>query len=637
MPSLETEVSDATQRVNINAAGQPTAPVRRDRPAQRPAPQPSARQRAAAKRRKERNTILAVAISAAVVLVVVLIILGISLSNSQADNGLILNNVFAAGVNLGGMTPEQAKKALHEATDDTYSLLDMTVRVLDTEVKLSPASTGAALDVNAVVEAAYNYGRTGSQSEQQQAQKLAQTSSYTLSILPYLNLNDSYIQNVVSQLGEKYSTTRTATTITVDGQPPVIKPGVQDTEVPYHTLIISKGNAEYGLNTDTLCTQILDAYNINLFEVVGNCSVLAPDDYDFETLFAENTLYIAPVDAVWNESTYSVTQEEIYGYGITPEDLKATVDAMAYGSQQTISLHYIKPDFTSSDLPSQDMFKDTLASHTSPLSSDADWNYNLNLVCQILNNHIIKSSETFSFNQVVGKTTADEGYKPVKIYVGKQYRAVEGGGICQMASALYNCALLSGLDIEERNSHSYAPDFVAPGFDAEVFYDSLDLQFTNNTNTPIRIKAYVEAGYLVVRFIGTASKEYTIEITVTTDKIQNPTTVYNTMLPDNPGGYQDGDVLVEGFTGYTITTKMVCYSKETAQKLSEDIIATSYYAKLDRVVVKIETAVEPPVDETDPTDPTESTDPENPTDPTDPTDPTESTDPEETTDPTNPE
>ncbi len=633
MPSLETEVSDATQRVDINAAGQPTAPVRRDRPAQRPTPQPSARQRAAAKRRKERNTILAVAISAAVVLLVVLIILGFSLFRTPSDNGLILNNVFAAGVNLGGMTPEQARKALHDATDDTYAVLDMTVRVLDTEVKLSPASTGASLNVNAVVDAAYNYGRTGSQSEQQQAQKLAQTSSYTLSILPYLNLNNSYIQGIVTDLGNKYSTTRTATTITVTGQRPTIGPGTQDTSIAQQTLTVQKGTAEYGLNPNALYVQILDAYNINLFEVVGNCSELPPEPFDFTTFYAENDLYTAPVDATWNEDTYAVSQPEIYGYGIAPETLKSIVDSMAYGATQEIPLYYLKPDITS-EFFSQDMFKDTLASHSSALSSDANWNYNLQLICQLLNDKIIKANEEFSFNQIVGQTTADEGFQPVKIYVGKQFREVEGGGICQVATALYNCALLFDLQIVERHSHSYAPTFVNPGFDAEVFYGSLDLRFTNNTGSPIRIKAYIEGNYLFVRLIGTDHKDYTVEITVKTDKIKNPATVYNTMLPGNPGGYKDGDVLVEGITGYNVTTYLVKYSKDSARKLSEDVIATSYYSKLDKVVVKIEAPEPPPVDPTEPTDPSDPTDT---TDPTDSSEPTDSTDPSESTGITEPE
>ncbi len=634
MPALETERSDATQRVNINEAGQPTgATARQSRPAQRPAPLPSARERAAARKRKERQTILTVAISAAVVLVIVLVILGISLFRAPADNGQILNNVFAAGVNIGGMTPEQAKKALHDATDKTYTVLNMSVRVLDTEIKLAPGDTGARLDVDAVVEAAYNYGRTGSRAEQQQAQKLAQTSSYTLSILPYLNLNTNYIQNTVAQLGNKYSTTRTPTVITLEGQRPEIGAGKQDTTVAHQTLTITKGTAEYGLSTNALYIQILDAYNIGLFEVVGNCTVVAPDPYDFDTLYEESNLYSAPVDATWNEDSYSVDQEEIYGYGIAPDALKAIVDAMEYGTQQTVPLYFIKPDITS-DVFAQNAFTDTLASHTTPLSENADWNHNLQLVCQILNDYIIKSDEEFSFNQVVGETSVDEGYRSVKLYVGKQYREVEGGGICQIATALYNCALLSDLPILERNAHSYAPDFVNPGFDAEVFYGSLDLRFMNNTGAPLRIQASVNGDYLVVKLVGTDHKDYTVEITTKTDKIKYPTTVYNNMSPDNPGGYKDGDVLVEGITGFTVSTYMSKYSRDTGRRLSEDLITTSYYAKLDKVVVKIELPEPPPTEPTVPTDPTVPTPPTDPTDPTDTTDPTESTGATESTEST---
>ena len=61
-------------------------------------------------------------------------------------------------------------------------------------------------------------------------------------------------------------------------------------------------------------------------------------------------------------------------------------------------------------------------------------------------------------------------------------------------------------------------------------------------------------------------------------------------------------------------------TKLTGNLISENLISTSAYAKLDRVVVKIK--AEDPVEPTDPTDPIDPTDPTEDPEPTDPSDPT---------------
>ncbi len=619
MPALEHEVSDATQRVNVNAAGQPVSPPPRRTPAQRP--NPSHRSAAAAARkRRERNTIIAISASAGAIVLILLIVLMFSLFKSPADDGKILSNVFAAGVNLGGMTKEQANNALHNATDKTYSLLEMSVTVLDTEIRLSPADTGASLDVEAVVDAAYNFGRTGTRAEQQQAKKQAQSSSYTVSILPYLNLKTAYIQQQVAALGEKYSTTRSNTTFRVEGAAPTIAPGKQDVNIAQQTLIIRKGTAEYGMNTSALYQQIMDAYNINIFEVTGSCTEIPPDAPDYETLYAEHMLYVAPINAARDENLEIIV--ETYGYGITQEALKSFVDQMPYGAEETLPLYYITPDYTSENLDV--MFTDILGSFESPLSADANWNHNMQQVCNILNGIIIKDNEEFSFNTLVGETTMLKGYLPAYAYVGKQYAEVYGGGICQVATGIYYSSLLADLQITERHSHSYVTSFVAPGFDAEVYYlpsnsdatapteanGSMDLRFLNTTGNPIRVEASISGGKLIVRLMGIDDKDYTVQLSTKTDKLKSPITVYNLMYANNPGGYVDGDVLVEGIAGCDVSTYIIRTPKETGRPNPEELITNSYYAKLDTVVVQIQT--DTPVDPTNPTDPTDPTEPSEP-------------------------
>lgn len=592
------EVSDATQRVRVDANGRSqTSPARRSatgstRPSS--AAKTSGPQKNARKKQRQKNTLIILCCIAAVLLVAVIIIAVMLLRQGNTDDGLILKNVFAAGVDLSGMTQEEAKDALHEATDDTYTKLDMTVEVLNSTIALSPADTNAKLDVDAVVEAAYNYGRTGSRSEQQNAKSQAQNSSYTVPILDYLNLDTDYIESVINDLGVQYSTTLKQTTYELEGERPDLGQTDVDTDTVYQTLTIYMGTAEYSLNTDMLYEQILDAYEINLFQVTGQCTMVAPDALDYEQIYEE--MCVAPTNALFDTETYLVT-EEVYGYGFTLEDLKSAVESAEYGSEITLSLRFIEPDITA-DFYSNEIFQDTLSSFSTKISGGSDWKTNVTLACEAINGTIIKAGESFSFNDVVGEPTTRNGYKSVSIYLGKANQNVTGGGICQVASTLYYCALQADLEITERHGHSYTVNYIQNGFDAEIYDGSMDLSFTNTTEYPIRIDAEVVSGEVKITLIGTDTKDYTVKLSYKTTETYEPSTVYNIMPEKNPGGYKDGDVLSTGITGYCIKTYLIRNDKETGEKISEDLIAETVYAKRDKVVVQIYVEPEP---ETEPT------------------------------------
>ena len=608
------ESFEATQRVNLDPGERPATPARRPRPT------PSAR---AAKKKRQQRIILISLIAVALILLIAIVSVVISLVNrATEDDGLIHKGVNAAGVDLSGMTPEQAKQALHAYTDPTYTQLNMVVSVLDTTVTLSPADTGAKLDVDAVVEEAYNYGRTGSKLDQELAQLQAQNSGYTISILPYLNLDTEYIQSVVDNLGVQYSTTLKESTYSLEGTRPSMTQEYYDTVQVYQTLTIQMGTPEYGLNTDALLEQILDAYEINLFEVTAQCTITTPAALDFDQIMIDAGC-VDPINAEFNVDTYEVTPE-VYGYGFTMEQLRDAVEKATYGETVVLELCFLEPDILS-DFYSEDMFQDTLAVFSTELSSNKNWNTNMQLVCDLLNGTIIKAGEEFSFNSIVGEPTSKRGFQYAPVYLGKSYQNLIGGGLCQVASTLYCSALSADLEILERHSHSYATEFIQAGFDAEIYYGSLDLRFRNNTENAIRIDAEIAGGTLKIVIIGTDTKSYTVDLSYSIDQTYEPGTVTNTMVQNNAGGYQAGDVLAEGITGYSISTYITRTDKTDPMLYETALIGESYYAKRDKVVVDIyEEPTEPPTEpSTAPTEP--STAPTEPsTAPTEPsTAPTE--------------
>ena len=542
--------------------------------------------------KKEKITLISLA-SVTAVLLITAIIMITSMFSAPTDDGRILKGVIAAGVNLGGMTPEEAAVALQEATADTYTKLDMVVTVLDTQVSLSPADTGASLDIQAVVEDAYNYGRTGSRAERNQAKNNALANSVIIPITPHLNLNTDFIRSEINKLGVQFSSTLTQPTLTLTGTKPPMGVATPDTNKVHQTLAIYVGTAEYGLDPNKLYQQVLEYYNINIFQVVGTCTVVAPDSLEDELLRYYKDLCVEPVDAKIDPITYDVTPE-VYGYGFNLDEVKEQIAKASYGTTIEVPLRYLTPNLTE-ELISGNLFKDIMGEHFSTLGAETAWNSNAFLACEKLNGLIIKAGGTFSFNDVLGALTEEKGYQEALAYRGTVAQKVMGGGVTHVASVLYNSVLEAELEVLEHHNHTYAPNFIEIGRDAYVAEGKEDFRFRNNRPDPIRIKAEVVDGNIRVSIEGTDTRDYKVEISVNVTKTIRPGKLYNVMLPDNPGGYKNGQELASGMNGYEVEIYTSMYDKNTEQLQNKTFVSLQTYAARDSIIVKLqESPTEPP-------------------------------------------
>lgn len=521
--------------------------------------------------------------SITLVLLVAAIIMISSMFAAPADDGKILKGVVAAGVHLGGMTKDEAAAALEEATANTYTRLDMTVEVLNEKIALTPLKTGARLDISAVVDEAYKYGRTGSRSERTEAKNNALANSVSINIIPHLNLNTAYIKDEISKLGEKFSTPLEQPTITLTGTQPSMDVSKPDTSVVYQTLSIYKGTAEYNLNTNKLYDQVLEYYNTHLFQVVGDCKVIAPDSIEDELLAHHELLYVEPQNAIENDNG-DITPEK-YGYGFDLDAAKEQLAQAAYGETIIIELKYIEPAWTE-ELIASGLYKDVLGDYSSPLTEDLAWNSNATLACQKLNGLVVKSGETFSFNKVLGALTEEGGYLEALTGRGTGSVMVLGGGVTHTASVLYNCVLAAELEILEYHNHTYPTSFMEIGRDAYVDGDKSDFRFKNNSADPVKIIAEVINDRITIRIEGIDSRDYYVSLSTDTTVIF-PGTLYNYMLPGNADGYVDGDELFAGVNGYEVKVQLTQISKDYENILGAIDVCTATYAPRDTIVVKL--------------------------------------------------
>lgn len=129
---------------------------------------------------------------------------------------------------------------------------------------------------------------------------------------------------------------------------------------------------------------------------------------------------------------------------------------------------------------------------------------NVALAASRINGAVLYPEDEFSFNDVVGKRTEANGFKVAYIIVDGEFKEGVGGGVCQVSSTLYNCALLAGLDVTQVRAHSLPVSYVAPSFDAMVSTAS-DLRFVNTLSHPITIKMIADGKYLRAEIYGVAS------------------------------------------------------------------------------------------------------------------------------------
>ena len=121
-------------------------------------------------------------------------------------------------------------------------------------------------------------------------------------------------------------------------------------------------------------------------------------------------------------------------------------------------------------------------------SKDPERQNNIGITCKTISSKEVKSEETFSFCDTVGKATTERGYQEADIYVDGKKEQGLGGGNCQVSTTLYNAVLqIPELEVVERHQHSGHVPYIQEGKDAAVSYGAYDFKFKNNTNNVIKI------------------------------------------------------------------------------------------------------------------------------------------------------
>ncbi len=158
-------------------------------------------------------------------------------------------------------------------------------------------------------------------------------------------------------------------------------------------------------------------------------------------------------------------------------------------------------------------FQTVLARYSTPFNpAREDRTHNLRLAMGMVNEKVVKPGERFSANAVIGQRLEERGYKAAPIFLEGEVVPSTGGGVCQVATTLYNAMLLANLQVNERRPHSRPVDYCPAGRDATLYYGQVDLKFTNTLKHPILIFGYIEGSRLHAVVIGHKDDKYDVEL-----------------------------------------------------------------------------------------------------------------------------
>lgn len=515
--------------------------------------------------KKEKKSNLHKGAIAIVIITTILLIAVILFSTMFAvvtnGNNKIVSGVSIKGVDVSGLTQEEA---VHKLKDMTVAKLtqELKLKYGEYEIAILPEQIEATFGMEKAVELAYQIGRNGN----------ILTDNYTIintklnkkNITPSFIYNekalDDFIASITNNLPDKV---------------------IQSTyAIENNNLIINKGSAGSIVREKELKDKIVDNI-MNLKEenmIPMQVETKQPDAIDIEKI--RNEIYKEPQDAYFTKNPFTI-HPHVNGVdlSISMEEAKAKI-ANATENEITIPLKISTPKVTTNQIGTE-AFPNRLGTFTTYFSTaDGNRTSNIKLATRKINGVVLMPGETFSYNKVVGKRTAAAGFKSAHAFSGGKVVDEIGGGICQVSSTLYNTVLLANLQIVERRNHHFNTGYVKPGTDATVAWGGVDFKFKNSRNYPIKIVGSVSGGSVKIDIYG-LKQENEYDVVIESQILQR--TARKVVYQDDANlakGQQK--VIQSGYDG--IKSKTYKVLKQNGKVISKTLLSTDTYNTQNKII-----------------------------------------------------
>jgi len=448
------------------------------------------------------------ALALGLIILVVLVLL-IPSGYAAAYKGHIFPGVTVAGIDLSGMTTQEAASLLAQRLE--YPQRGKIVFQEGTNLwTAKPADLGLSMDTQTTALAAYNLGRAGKRSERLGDQWRAWSSGAELAPLFIFDrgVAKNYLQGIAQQIDRPII----EASLGVNGVEVVVNSGqvgraldvnaaLTSLETQLHTMtdglipLTVQETAPVILDATAqaeLARQILSA---PLTLQVPNAQEGDPGPWSFEPAALAQMLTIQRVQAdtgesyqvglnpetirnflmniapglgrnpqnarfIFNDDTrqLDLLQSAVIGRALDMDSSLQQINQQLLNGQHNVDLvmQTTNPDVTDDATAESLGISELVNAHTSYFyGSSAARIQNITTAASRFHGLLVAPGESFSMADALGDVSLDNGYSEALIIFGDRTIKGVGGGVCQVSTTLFRTAFFGGYQIDERWFHAY--------------------------------------------------------------------------------------------------------------------------------------------------------------------------------------
>jgi vancomycin resistance protein YoaR len=439
----------------------------------------------------------------------IVLLAGSTVAYDMYHAGKIFPGVSLAGIDLSGMTPEQASALITQRID--YPIRGSIAFQDGEKIWIArPNELGLFLDPQTSALAAYQKGRQGNPLTRLASQ--FQTWYTGVDIPPLLVFDERLAEKYLNNIAAEINLSTIEASLAVNGVDVMVSPGqigrTLDIDAALEDLRAHLPSMTDGIinlvvqETPPLILDVSEQAEIArlilsapLVLQVPNAEEGDPDSWTFEPIALAQMLDIervetpeearyqvaldtetmrpflegvAPRLARWPENARFIfndetKQLEVIQPGVIGRtlDVDATLQKinqrLAEGDHNLeLVVNYTEPQ-VGDDATGEDLgIRELVASHTSYFyGSSGSRIQNIQVAASRFHGVLVPPGATFSMADVLGNISLDDGYAEALIIFGGRTIQGVGGGVCQVSTTLFRTVFFGGFPIVERHPHAY--------------------------------------------------------------------------------------------------------------------------------------------------------------------------------------
>ncbi len=455
------------------------------------------------------------------------------------SEGTVPRGVSVGGVDIGGMSPNQAEVRLrNQLADEVKTPVDVTAGGLETTV--DPVTSGLTVDWDATVD----------QAGEQPKNPITRVTSFwqTREVGTVSHFNDNLVNGAVRRVADDLSQDASNATLAindqgkadiaddVDGQSveqDAVDAAIRDNWLNTdHRVSVDADVTRAAVSreeADKVAREVVDKVTSGDLVFAGRDNVegvLRPADMgrivtfvpdgdslrtDWNTAAAKEILtgQLGQTEVEFRNANFEVNGNDLT---VIPSqdgveiDWEKTLDKLQDKLLDTRERHHDvtyndrKATYTT-EMAEKATFDDVMGEFsTDGFASDSG--VNIRRVAEQVNGAIVLPGETFSLNGYTGPRGEAQGYVDAGVIQDGHADTAVGGGISQFATTLYNASYFAGMEDVAHTAHSYYISRYPAGREATVYEGAIDLQFKNTFDTPVLIQASADSSSVSVKLRG---------------------------------------------------------------------------------------------------------------------------------------